>query len=149
MGSSPPRQTEIRMKLQGDYETQVLAALDAFVTFDFPSIPIAVRQIIEEAEPENSTLYPLCLSVLISSVGFVRMGLLIPKPDPQTVHSLCLFAPEVQGSAQLEQIAMLESALSASGPTYIEYQYVMAGFGYNVYREGFDVVLHYDIPQMK
>ena len=37
------------------------------------------------------------MSIITSSVGFVRLGILIPKPNSQTVHDLCALAPGVIG----------------------------------------------------
>lgn len=43
-------------------------------------------------------------------------------------------------------IAKLETCLQAAQPSAIELQYLMKGFGYSVYKEGFDVrtCLSYD-----
>jgi len=35
--------------------------------------------------------------------------------------------------------------LAKDGPDWVEYQHLMKGYGYGVYKEGFDVVLHYDV----
>jgi len=143
MGAAPPRQTEIRMKLPGaDFDAQLRLGLDAFSTFGFPAIPDNALAILRNSKV-NVGENGLCLSVITSSEGFVRLGLLVPKPSTQTVLQLC----SVAGGSN-ENIAAFEGSLGAlgsDGPTYAEYQYLMKGFGYGVYKEGFDIVFHYSV----
>jgi len=143
MGAAPPRQTELRMKVPGgDFDAQVRLGLDAFSAFGFPAIPDPALSILKNSRV-NTTDHPLCLSVITSSEGFVRLGLLVPKPNTQTVLQLCSIA-----GGNNENIAAFEGSLGAlgsDGPTYAEYQYLMKGFGYGVYKEGFDIVFHYSV----
>jgi len=143
MGAAPPRQTELRMKLPGgDFDTQVKLGVDSFSAFGFPAIPDNALAILKNSRV-NVTDHPLCLSVITSSEGFVRLGLLVPKPNTQTVLQLCSIA-----GGNNENIAAFEGSLGAlgsDGPTYAEYQYLMKGFGYGVYKEGFDIVFHYSV----
>jgi len=69
------------------------------------------------------------------------LGLLTPKPDPPIVEKLCLLS----GAPNSELLARFESSLGVNGPDYAEYQYLMKGFGYGVYKECFDVVFHYKV----
>lgn len=139
MGAAPPRQTEIRCKLPpGDFESQLAVALDAFASFDFPPIPDNAMKILRETRAEGQ----LALSVITSSEGFVRIGLLVPNPTTEAVLSLC----SISGGNH-EELAAFEASLSKDGPSYVEYQYLMKGFGYGVYKEGFDIVFHYDVGQ--
>lgn len=120
----------------------------------------------------------LCMSVITSSDGFVRLGLLCPLPDRVRVTSSSLLSPHpssffflsilalclllflssysnllqavvdqlcVIGGGNPDQLQQFEQALGVDGPAYAEYQYLMKGFGYGVYKEGFDVVFHYDV----
>jgi hypothetical protein len=130
MGAAPPRQTEIRLKLPGgDFNAQLRVAMDAFFAFGFPAIPEEALAVIRRAGTESYG--PLCMSVITSSDGFVRLGLLLPKPSHETVASLCTLA-----QASAEDITRFQHALASSGPAYAEYQYLMKGFGYGVYKEG-------------
>ena len=134
MGAAPPRQTEIRVQLPGEtFEEQLVIAEDAHTIFDFPAIPEGAMSLLKEWKPVG-----LCLSVITSSEGFVRLGLMVPGPSSSHVAKLC----EVV-EAQTEQIGALETALGSKGPQYVELQYLKEGFGYGVYKEGFDVVFHY------
>jgi len=138
MGAAPPRQTEFFFQLPGtDASAQVHVALDAFETFGFPAIPEGAKQVLSGLEQTQ-----LCLSVISSSQGFVRLGVLIPQPDRDTVDRLC---GVVQANA--DGIHQLESAITSKGPTFVELQHLMDGFGYGVYDEGFDVVFHYALSQ--
>jgi hypothetical protein len=143
MGAAPPRQTELRMKLPGpDFDAQLRLGLDAFSTFGFPAIPDNALSILRNSKT-NVGETPLCMSVITSSEGFVRLGLMVPKPNTQTVLQLCSIA-----GGNNENIAAFEGSLGAlgsDGPTYAEYQYLMKGFGYGVYKEGFDIVFHYSV----
>jgi len=137
MGAAPPRQTEIRMKLPGgDFSEQLRLAMDAFFVFGFPAIPDDALALIRRSASEVNG--SLCLAVITSSEGFVRLGLLIPKPLHETVVGLCQI-----GGGSSEEIARFQSGLQSQGPMFAEYQYLMKGFGYGVYKEGFDIVFHY------
>lgn len=70
----------------------------------------------------------------------VRLGLLFPNPTKQAVQSLCTFV-----GAQYTQLMNFEQALGVNGPAYAELQYLMRGYGYGVYKEGFDIVFHYTV----
>lgn len=138
MGAAPPRQTELRIRLPGsDFSTQLAVALDAYSTFNFPQPPETAMQVLNEL---NST--GLCLSIITSSEGFVRLGLMIPKPTRTAVTKLCSLV-----GATNEDLAALEGGLGTEGPAFVEYQFLKEGFGYGVYKEGFDVVFHYHVGE--
>jgi len=141
MGAAPPRQTELRIKVPGaDSSEQVRIGLDAFSSFGFPPFPDEAARILRESKPEN-----LALSVITSSEGFVRLGLLAPKPSTQTVLALC----EIAGGKK-DELATFEASLGTDGPdgpAFVEYQFLIKGFGYGVYKEGFDIVFHYQVGE--
>jgi len=140
MGAAPPRQTELRLKLPGSTpQAQIKLGLDAFPAFDFPPVPEDVLKIIYGA----AVNYDGCtMSVITSSEGFVRLGVLIPKPSTETVLSLLEIA-----NGNRNNLALFEGSLHSSGPSFVEYQYLQKGFGYGVYKEGFDIVFHYDVGE--
>lgn len=85
MGAAPPRQTEIRFKVPGaSFQEQYEHAMSAFSAFDIPAPPEQALEVIR-SNPRDG----LAMSVITSSEGFVRMGLLAPKPDAMTVEKLC------------------------------------------------------------
>tara|TARA_R110002050_G_scaffold217077_1_gene353132 strand:+ start:148 stop:837 length:690 start_codon:yes stop_codon:yes gene_type:complete len=134
MGAAPPRQTEIRVKLPGEeHDGQMVIAEDAYKMFGFPPIPDGPMQVLRDARPEG-----MCMSVITSSEGFVRLGLMAPNPSPDTVLKLCQLV-----KASNEQLAAFEGSLGSEGPSFVEFQYLKEGFGYGVYKEGFDIVFHY------
>lgn len=134
MGAAPPRQTEIRVRLPGDsHAIQMGAAEDSYKMFGFPAIPDGPLQVIRDWKPTG-----LCLSIITSSEGFVRLGLMVPNPSTDIVLKLCQLV-----KAGNEQLAAFEGSLGSSGPSYVEFQYLKEGFGYGVYKEGFDIVFHY------
>lgn len=142
MGAAPPRQTEIRLRVPGgDFATQLRIGLDAFFAFGFPSVPEEAVNIIRRVGSVDP-VGGLCLSVITSTDGFVRCGLLIPKPSQDAVLSLCGVA-----SASGEDITRLQASLGVQGPAYVECQYLQKGFGYGVYKEGFDIVFHYAVGE--
>lgn len=137
MGAAPPRQTEIKAKLPGaDFNAQLRLAMDAFVVFGFPAIPDDALAIIRRAAPDVGG--GICMSVITSSEGFVRLGLMIPKPNRDTVVGLCQLC-----QANADEIFSFQNALGSQGPLYAEYHFLNKGFGYGVYKEGFDVMFHY------
>jgi hypothetical protein len=134
MGAAPPRQTEFRIRLPGtDFERQLTTALDAFDMFQFQPLPDDAVRVIRSTGKDG-----LCLSIVTSSEGFVRLGLLCPRPSTDTVVKLCAIA-----RADNEELAAFEGGLGTDGPAYAEYQYLKEGFGYGVYQEGFDIIFHY------
>jgi len=139
MGAAPPRQTEFRLKLPGvTPQAQIKLGLDAFEVFDFPRVPEDVTKIIHGAANQLGCT----MSVITSSEGFVRLGLLIPKPSTETVLALL----DTHGGNK-NSLALFEGSLHSSGPSFVEYQYLQKGFGYGVYKEGFDIVFHYDVGE--
>jgi len=137
MGAAPPRQTEIRVKLPGTPDEQVRLALDAWTSFGIPPMPEEASTVLRASRPDG-----IFLSVVTSSEGFVRLGIQAPKPSTDTVLKLCNVA-----KGNNEELASFEGSLGADGPTYVEYQHLMRGFGYSVYKEGFDILFHYFVGQ--
>jgi len=141
MGAAPPRQTEFRFKLpiSSSPSNQIKLGLDAFESFGFPSVPDEITRIIYRSLPNDNCT----MSVITSSEGFVRLGLLVPKPNTETVLSLLELAGGNKNS-----FANFEGSLhTETGPSFVEYQYLQKGFGYGVYKEGFDIVFHYDVGE--
>eukprot|EP01117_Protostelium_nocturnum_P018572 TRINITY_DN779_c0_g1_i1.p1 TRINITY_DN779_c0_g1~~TRINITY_DN779_c0_g1_i1.p1 ORF type:complete len:476 (-),score=169.89 TRINITY_DN779_c0_g1_i1:80-1507(-) len=143
MGAAPPRQTELRFKLpHGSPSDQIEVGLSAFSRFGFPAFPDEALRILKNQKIQNSADAHVSLSVITSAEGFVRLGLLVPRPSPSDVSSLCTFAG---GSHQ--NLSQFEESIEVTkeGPLFVEYQYLKNPFGYGVYREGFDIVFHYRV----
>jgi len=137
MGAAPPRQTEIRLRLPGDsFDAQLALALDAFNEFGFPALPDEALGIVR-AHPRPG----LRLSVVTSSEGFVRLGVLIPDPDRTALDRLC----PLSGASSSDPLIRFSDSLGLAGPHFVEFQFLMKGFGYGVYKEGFDVIFHYNV----
>jgi hypothetical protein len=135
MGAAPPRQTEIRLRLPGDsFDSQLALALDAFQDFGFPALPEEALSIVRQ-HPKAG----LRLSVVTSSEGFVRLGVLIPDPDRTALDRLS----PLSGASSSDPLIRFSNSLGLAGPHFVEFQFLMKGFGYGVYKEGFDVIFHY------
>jgi len=144
MGAAPPRQTEMKFKLPGaDFNEQLRNGCDAFSAFGFPAIPDDALELLKKV---NAT-QPLCMSVITSSEGFVRLGLLVPKPATDIVLGMCAISGGQNNNHNNDEMAAFEGSLGSEGPAYVEYQYLMKGFGYGVYKEGFDIVFHYHVGE--
>jgi len=140
MGAAPPRQTELRVVLPGpDAATQLTVAQDAFASFDFPPIPDNMLALISTLQPSE----PYCLSIVTSSDGFVRIGLLIPKPSRELVGMMVDATP----GGRRDAVEAFANTVGCQIPQYAEYQYLMKGYGYGVYKEGFDVMFHWNIGE--
>jgi len=136
MGAAPPRQTEIRLNLPGGgFSEQLDVGLDAFASFGFPELPENALNVLKQQDTPN-----LSLSIITSSEGFVRLGLLCPNPTKQTIKDLC-----AANGSSYGDIEDFEKALASNGPAFVEYQFLKEGFGYGVYKEGFDIVFHYNV----
>jgi len=137
MGAAPPRQTEIRLRLPGtDPASQLKVALDAYEMFDFLQPPEEALQLLRESKTGT------CLSIITSCEGFVRLGILISDPTPDMVTRSCSIL-----NANKDPLERFQKSLGVEGPVFVEFQYLKEGFGYGVYPEGFDIVLHYSVSE--
>jgi len=135
MGAAPPRQTEIRLKIPGTSATdQLRISMNAYEMFDFPPPPEEAMALLRESKPG------ICLSIITSCEGFVRLGVLSPDPSPDMIAKCCGVM-----SANKDPILKFQRSLGVDGPAFAEFQYLKEGFGYGVYPEGFDIVLHYAV----
>jgi len=141
MGAAPPRQTEIRIRLnQQTVADQLNVALSAFKAFGFPDVPGNILNILRQLTNPG-----IILSVILSSEGFVKLGILFPGPT----WNMCLQLID-EGRKLSENISTgsdvfikLNKEFNVSNPEFIEFQYLQPGFGYNVYKEEFNVFVHY------
>jgi len=138
MGAAPPRQTEFRFQIQGDtLSKQLDYALAAFTEFSFPPIPEEALDLLRQIQPKK-----IQITVVTCASGFVRLGLLASNPPKQVVESLCNLS-----GGNFEQLCRFESVIEANGPDVVEFQYLNEGFGYGVYKEGFDIIFHYNLGE--
>jgi len=137
MGKSPPQQTEFRMHVPGpNTQAQLAVAMDAMSTFHFPRFPDDPLSILASSVfPE-----PLTLSVVICAKGFVRFGISVSHMPMDVVTDFVKCC-----GGKLEGINKFMVASACSAPVSVELQCLMKGYGYGVYREGFDLLLHWDI----
>jgi len=128
MGAAPPRQTEFKFRLPGDFNSQCKLSKDAMAQFGFPEIPKDKWDILTESKSPG-----IRFSIIITDEGFARVGVLFPHPTPGQIKKLC-----TGDKAVLDK---LESILRA--PTHIEYFNLNSGFGYGVYTTGHSIGFHY------
>jgi len=135
MGAAPPRQTEFKCFVPGTtFEQQLAIGLSAYKAFGVPPIPEDVLHMVKE-HPRPG----LALSIITSSEGIVRLGLMFPCPPKSLVSALC----NLSGVPRTNNLFAFEEALGVDGPVWVEFQFLMKTFGYGVYKEGFDVIFHY------
>lgn len=123
MGAEPPRQTEIRCRLEpgGAWEQAQLM----YDLAGFPYPPNDVINVVKTAEE-------VYVAVNITEEEFVRVAVGIENPDSSVVRKF--------GNSRTQEV---EAGL---GPvTVIEFQYLKQDFGYSVYKEGYDVHVGYHI----
>jgi len=142
MGAAPPRQTEFRFQLPShSFDQQLQIVLDAYTHFDFPSPDSEALDLLRKLSPSYMNV-----SIVTSSEGFVRFGLIIPKPTKDMVIKLCEISNKSSDGYNL--ISSLEKSIDMEeGPAFVEYQFLKEGFGYGVYNEGFEVIFHYDLGE--
>jgi len=128
MGASPPRQTEIRIALNFEFPKNWEMITNALKSFSVPEIPSDLQKAIKKWQPKKAEL-----SVVTSSEGFVRIGLIFPDPTTELVDSL--------GGHNRPYMDFQKNIKKE--PSFVEIQYLMSGFGYAVYQEGYKVKLHY------
>jgi hypothetical protein len=142
MGAAPPRQTELRIKLnQSSVAEQLNAALSAFKVFKFPDIPGNILNILRQFTNPG-----LVLSVITSSEGFVKIGILFPNPNWNVAIQLIEEGRKLSDTqpAPVDIFSKLNNSFRVNSPEFIEFQYLNPGFGYNVYKEEFNVFVHYN-----
>jgi len=138
MGAMPPRQTAMKVHLPGNSEQQLNIALDAFKMFGFPALPDDAVAALRGSSPAS-----VSLSVITCSEGFVQIGIMTSKPSKDLIAKLC----EITKSDKRAELDTFEKSLGADAPAFVEYQHLMKSFGYGVYKEGFDVILHYHVGE--
>jgi len=128
MGASPPRQTEIRIALNHEFPKNFELIVNALKSFSVPEMPSDYQKAIKKWGPKKVEL-----SVVTSSEGFVRVGLIFPDPSHEVVDSL--------GGHNRPYMDFQKNIKRE--PSFIEVQYLMSGFGYAVYQEGYKIKFHY------
>jgi len=128
MGASPPRQTEIRIALNFEFAKNFELIVNALKTFSVPEIPSDMQKAIKKWGPKRTEL-----SVVTSSEGFVRIGLIFPEPPPEIVDAL---------GGHNRPFMDFQKNIKKE-PAFVEIQYLLSGFGYAVYQEGYKIKLHY------
>jgi len=139
MGAAPPRQTEFRIVLPGSPQEQLATAMSAFSAFNFPDISPKVREVLNSNASDGTSL-----SIITSSEGIVKVGILIKNPEWGRILPLIEEGRSTsEATAPLDIFNTVHSHFNVSSPQYVEFQYLNTGFGYNVYKEEFNVLLHY------
>jgi hypothetical protein len=128
MGASPPRQTEIRIALNHEFPKNFELIVNALKSFSVPEIPSDYQKTIKKWAPKKVEL-----SVVTSSEGFVRVGLIFPDPSHEVVETL--------GGHNRPYMDFQKNIKRE--PSFLEVQYLMSGFGYAVYQEGYKIKFHY------
>jgi hypothetical protein len=123
MGAEPPRQTEIRCKLEAGQAWE-----QAQLMYDLAGFPYPPNEVIAAVRSAEEVY----VAVNITEEEFVRVAVGIENPDGAIVRKF--------GNARTQEV---EAGL---GPvTVIEFQYLKQDFGYSVYKEGYDVHVGYHI----
>jgi hypothetical protein len=136
MGAVPPRQTEVRVLMPGnDVATQLKIALNAFEVFGFEYPPESALQLMR-----SMTTAGIIVSIITSSEGFVRLGILMPKPTADNVAKIISI-----NNGKQDLYEKLGKSVKKSTPSYVEFLHLKQGYGYSVYAEGFDIVLHFNL----
>jgi hypothetical protein len=141
MGAAPPRQTEIRIKLnQPTVADQLNVAISAFKHFRFPDIPPQILSILRQFSNPG-----IILSIISSSEGFVKIGVLFPQPNWNIALQLIEEGRKLGNSiaSSVDLFTKLNNVFQCPVPDFIEFQYLSPGFGYNVYKEEFNVFIHF------
>ncbi|KAL7722700.1 PH domain-containing protein [Entamoeba marina] len=136
MGATPPRQTEFRFKIFGTNQVKLSIIQEAAQTFKFPPLPPVLEEVLSNI---GQTIGDVLMSVITSTDGFVKFSVIIPLPTASIISKLLESVP---GSDLNKHQFMLNSF---GQPAAIEYSYLNSGFGFDVYKEGIDVHVHYNI----
>ncbi|ELP85185.1 hypothetical protein EIN_082970 [Entamoeba invadens IP1] len=136
MGATPPRQTDFKFKIVGPNQVKLSIVKEAGDAFGFPKIPQTLEDIILGLD---NSITEISLSVVTSTDGFVKFGVIIPTPTVYAVADMLQIVPEAD-------LAKHQFYLNSFGqPSAIEYAYLNKGFGFEVYKEGVDVHVYYTL----
>ena len=136
MASTPPRQTEMKVLIPGkDCSEKTDKIIEAFAMFGFPEIPGEVKQVMTELKPNE-----IGLSITATLANFVKLGILIPNVNDEIIEKLLYI-----GEGDRDKIKQFEGVLGGRKPAYVEYRYLNTTFGYGVYKEGAEIMLHYHL----
>ncbi|ELP86480.1 hypothetical protein EIN_033510 [Entamoeba invadens IP1] len=140
MGATPPRQSEFRFKLDGTVVIRMEKINSAFSTFGFPPIATNISDILSNLPPVYTYFY---LCVIVSSDGFVKISVLVPSPKQDLIDQFLGSMGDVKDT----HIALHNDIMSTLGttPLFVEYTFLNQGYGYEVYKEGADVLVHYNL----
>jgi len=136
MGATPPRQTDFHFKIEGPNAAKAKTVEDAFTMFRFPTMPQALKEIVSSLPPQSSEVK---LSVVTSTDGFVRIAVIIMNPTPGVVTKVLDLCPSSNFTKHQQMLT------SFGQPTAVEYAFLNTGFGFDVYKEGVDVHVHYNL----
>jgi hypothetical protein len=88
--------------------------------------------------------------VVVTSVdGLVRIGVMLPDPDVIVLDKLCALgggsSSTLQSFGRFLDILSKETAPDVAGKHYVEFFLTMSPFDYGVYKQGFDVMFHFNV----
>ena len=138
--TTPPRQSEFRFKIEGNAQTRLNVVQSAFSAFGFPQMPSNISNSIGGLGPNVTYLY---LCVIVSTEGFVKVSVLVPEPSQSVIDTFLSSMSDVKEN----NIALHRDISMSLGitPMFVEYCYLNQGYGYEVYKEGGDVLVHYNL----
>ncbi|BFU19850.1 hypothetical protein conserved domain containing [Entamoeba histolytica] len=136
MGATPPRQTDFKFKVVGPNQVKLTVIKEACSTFGFPPISNTLEEVICNL---GNSISEITLSIITSTDGFVKLGVIIPQPTAEIISKLVESVPG-------HEISIHQSMLNSFGqPIAVEYSFLNKGFGFEVYREGVDVHIYYNL----
>jgi hypothetical protein len=71
----------------------------------------------------------LSMSLLISNDKFVKIGILVPDPSPDTVTTLCALSK----NSNMPQVTNFQTSIFTKAPKFVEYLYVSGTSGIGMY----------------
>lgn len=113
---------------------------DARCRFGIPCLPSSISELFEKNMSEQGRVY---LSVSICQTGFAGFSLMFSDPTNDVVTSILEEMPMVSLLEMKTHETMIND--TSMCVEYIEYRFTPMGFGYNVFREGSDIRVHYSL----
>ena len=103
-------------------------------------MPSNITEIIGGLGPNVTYLY---LCVIVSTEGFVKISVLVPEPTQNVIDGFLSGMSDVKDN----NVALHRDIASTLGtvPLFVEYCFLNQGYGYEVYKEGGDVLVHYNL----
>ncbi|KAL7718382.1 PH domain-containing protein [Entamoeba marina] len=134
LGVTPPRQTEFRFKVSG--HDRAFIVKDIYDKLRVKGFNLLLQKVINDAPTKE-----VIISVKTTNFDLVKISTIIEYPSAEIIRNLLSMIKGFYYEKHSELIKTFGNPIS------VEYSFLQIGFGYEVFNEGFDVSLCYNLQE--